>query len=104
MSLADTPLLQRREPRVQLARDLHTERQVLEQYPLVRRVDVRLGECDTAQDRWDALIRERRDDRQRAAAAGKQRPAAHHVLERLERDLYRRLIPRDEPLRSEGFQ
>src|SRR5713226_6541820 len=75
------------EPRVELARDLDAQRQIFEQQPLVRRVDVRLGKGDAGQDRGDSAVGERGDDRQRPAGAREQRPPTEDLLEGVECDL-----------------
>src|SRR5205085_3182647 len=77
---------------VELPRRRDALREVLDREPLVRRVDVALSEREAGEDRRDAAIRERRDDRHRAAGADEDGPDAERTLERLEPELHRRLL------------
>ena len=92
--------LSQRGPRSkQLLRRADSERQVLEQQPLVRRVRVRAGNCEAGDDRRNALLLERGDDRQRPARADEQRPRARRALERFLAELDRPRI-RARPVRD----
>src|SRR5919201_4343262 len=81
------------------ARDLDPERDVFGQDPFVRGVDVALREREAAQDGRDALVGERRDDRERPAGANQQRPASERALEGAERELDCGLLRPDEARR-----
>ena len=78
------------------------ERHVLGEQPLVRRVDVRVGQAEAGDDRRDPLVRERRHDRQRPAGADQRRPDAERPLERVEPELDRLRVRRHEPGRRRG--
>src|SRR5579884_3780573 len=62
--------LERGEGGEELPRGGDARVEVADEHPLVRRVDVRSGEREAADDRRDAAVREGRHDRKRAAAPG----------------------------------
>ena len=86
----------------ELARGGDAERQVLGEQPLVRRVDVRVGQPE-AGDRWSGspCSVERGHDRQRPARADQQRPGAERALEGVEAELDRRRVGMDEARRRD---
>ena len=72
---------------------------MLDEQPLVRRVEVSLGEVEAGDDRRNAPVGERRDDRQGPARAEEQRPDAERALERVLAEPDRRRVGRDQPRR-----
>src|SRR5579884_409464 len=75
--------LERGEGGEELPRGGDARVEVADEHPLVRRVDVRSGEREAADDRRDAAVREGRHDRKRAAAPDEQGADAEGPLERL---------------------
>src|SRR5439155_7846266 len=75
--------LQRRQLTEELAGRGDSERYVVRDEPLVRRMDLRVGEAEAGHDRRNPLARERRHDRDRAAGSDQCRPPADDALERV---------------------
>src|SRR5262249_37087052 len=73
-----------------------TERNVLDEQTLVRRVQVSLRSVEAGDDRGNALLRQRGNDRKRPPGAQQERADAEHSLERFLTERDRGRVRRDQ--------